>query len=123
MVSKVLKYILILLNVLGLIITTGCATGHCRGRKEPSTPKKVFVFKADESKQCDKKSGVSVEAMAAQLYKIKVYSQKKSKDGMMRMTVCGASTGQINVYEIAETDQELALSYGFKKLEQKEELK
>jgi hypothetical protein len=88
---------------LAVFVTIGCASGHCRGRKEDPN-KKVFIYKSDGSKQCAQASAISVEQMAAELKDIKIYSKEKRSDGRMHPMVCGGSTGKINVYEISESD-------------------
>ncbi|MBC7458424.1 MAG: hypothetical protein H7235_09110, partial [Bdellovibrionaceae bacterium] len=52
--------------------------------------------------------------MQKDLKDIVVFSASNQNDGMMRIQVCGADTGNHNVYEIAESDLEKAKSYGFK---------
>lgn len=79
---------------------------------EPIKPKTVFVAKSDESKQCDKTSGLSLFEMQ-ELMNFPVYSSAKKSDAMMHITLCGAETGIFNVYEIAETDLEKAKKLGF----------
>ena len=107
------KIILMTWMMIGAI---GCTTGHCRGRKLDPIPKKIFIFKSDQGKQCDKNSGVSVSDMANQLKDIKVYSQENRSDGKMHPMVCGASSGKVNVYQIDSTDLAKAKSYGFEQL-------
>jgi hypothetical protein len=100
----------------------GCASGHCRGRKINEVAlTTVKVFKADGAVQCKKNSGASVEQMGLMLEGIKVVSSEKKSDGKMRMAVCGASAGQINVYEIPAADVDKAKTLGFEVL--KEEIK
>jgi hypothetical protein len=45
---------------------------------------------------------------------IDVISSRKDSDGKMRMTVCGSSTGKINIYKINRKDEEKARQIGFK---------
>lgn len=78
-----------------------------------SKPKTVFVAKADQSKQCDAASGVSLSEMEKELAGITIYSTAKKPDGLMHITLCGSETGMFNVYEIAETDAQKAKSFGF----------
>jgi hypothetical protein len=102
-------FILLALLVAAL---TGCAQGYCYGKKDGSgkpvstidTNKRVFVYREDGSKQCDAQSGESLESMGAKLGDIKIYSKEKKNDGKMHMTMCGAPTGKVNVYEIDEKD-------------------
>jgi hypothetical protein len=52
--------------------------------------------------------------MQAQLGPMKVYSSGNRNDGMMRIQVCGAPTGNVNVYEIDRKDLAVAQKKGFK---------
>ena len=47
---------------------------------------------------------------------IEVFSRRKGYDGREGIAVCGAPTGQINIYEIASSDLSAALRLGFKQL-------
>ncbi len=75
---------------------------------------KVRVFKPDGSLQCGMGSKISLEAMEKELKGIKVLNRTNMNDGLMRIQVCGAATGQSNVYEINRSDLEKALKAGFK---------
>jgi hypothetical protein len=80
---------------------------------EAEKPTTIFVSKSDESKQCDAASGVSLSEMQTQLNEITVYSAVKKSDGLMHIALCGAETGNYNVYEIAAIDIEKATKIGF----------
>ena len=75
---------------------------------------KVKVYKADGSLQCGMGAKIALEAMEKDLKGIKVLSRSNINDGLMRIQVCGAPTGQSNVYEISRSDLEKALKAGFK---------
>ncbi|MCB0411947.1 MAG: hypothetical protein KDD22_05435, partial [Bdellovibrionales bacterium] len=129
-----LKGIVTFLMVLGV----GCASGHCRKVQNPQTEPapitsaddknslpddfsmkpasqdRVFVFKYDGSLQCNQGNPLTPQKMREELGQIKVYSMEKRHDGQMHIQVCGASTGEANVYEIAKADLEKALKKGFK---------
>lgn len=77
-----------------------------------------FVFKPDGTLQCDKSPGVSLHSMEQELRsaRIKVFSSRKGYDGREGIALCGAPTGQINVYEITSSDVPEALGLGFKQL-------
>lgn len=77
--------------------------------------KKIKIYKADGSIQCEQGTGVSVADMAKQLGDIKVYSSENKHDGLIRTQVCGNATGKCNVYEINEADFAKASTLGFKK--------
>jgi hypothetical protein len=51
--------------------------------------------------------------MQEQLTDIIVYSSSKKSDGLIHITLCGSTTGMLNVYEIAQTDLEKAKALGF----------
>lgn len=75
---------------------------------------KVRIFKPDGSLQCGMGSKIPLETMEKELKGIKVHSRTNMNDGLMRIQVCGAPTGQSNVYEINRSDLEKALKAGFK---------
>ena len=131
------------LLVVGLL-TAGCQNKPCReiqaekmaqkNEKNPAAPLsadakptvqsagagqlKVKVFKPDGTLQCGMGSKISLEAMEKELKGIKVFSKSNINDGLMRIQVCGAPTGQSNVYEINRSDLEKALKAGFKEWSQ-----
>jgi hypothetical protein len=109
-----LKYQYIFMLGAIAFLLSACAVGHCRGRK--LAQKKIFIYKPDGSKQCDKKTGISVDTMAEELGEIKVLSKENTTDGMMHFMLCESPTGKINVYEIFESDLEKAKTLGFKEL-------
>lgn len=76
----------------------------------------VKVYKQDGSLQCHSDTGFTLDEMAKQLNEIKILSKERKHDGKMRATVCGNHTGYINIYEVAASDLEQALKYGFKKI-------
>lgn len=75
----------------------------------------VFVYKYDGTLQCGMGKEVTLEEMENDLVLagIKLLSSRKSTDGFSHMTLCGASTGRINIYEIESTDYPKAASMGF----------
>lgn len=109
------------------LLLVSCASGPCKEPKAPAdrplTPAvapsqktaevKIKVAKSDGSKQCGAKQGLTPEAMESQLKGIKVYSREKKNDGLMRIQMCGADTGQHNVYEIDASQLEAAKKLGF----------
>lgn len=127
-----------------LFLTSACATGPCRylknedqkktgtppptgkpaagsdGPKATPTPAPtpvpvVQVYKYDGSLQCGLEKGLSPEDMEKELQGIKVLARAKKPDGLMHIQVCGQPTGQINIYDIFETDLPRAVELGFKK--------
>lgn len=82
--------------------------------QDGSKPKTVFVSKNDGSLQCGVGQNIPPEEMAKELGDIKVYSLANKHDGMMHIQVCGSSTGQVNIFEIAESDLKKAINKGFK---------
>lgn len=106
-----LKFLLFLVPATVLL---GCAAGYCRSAKTPV--QNVFVYKPDGSLQCGQGKAIDVEVMARELESVKIISSKKANDGLLRPTVCGAPTGQINVYEIPYHQLPKALKAGFKEL-------
>ncbi len=112
-----------------------CAEGHCRRIanlensqkiKQISAPgtagvttevelKRVLVYKDDGSLQCSKKKAKSPQEMAKELQpEVQVFSSSKRSDGLMHIQVCGQKTGQMNVFEILESDLAKAQKKSFK---------
>ena len=75
---------------------------------------KVKVYKPDGSLQCGMGAKISLDTMEKDLKGIKVFNRYNMNDGLMRIQVCGAPTGQSNVYEISRNDLDKALKAGFK---------
>lgn len=75
---------------------------------------RVKVYKADGSLQCGQGQVIPAAEMQKELKNIKVYSSANKNDGMMRIQVCGAPTGNSNVYEIDRKDLAAAIRMGFK---------
>ncbi|MBD3608917.1 MAG: hypothetical protein HUJ30_00015 [Gammaproteobacteria bacterium] len=76
----------------------------------------VKIYKYDGSRQCEPNTSIPLELMAQELTRvgINVHCSQKSTDGMMRIMMCGAATGSINIYQISETDLKKAVELGFK---------
>lgn len=123
-----MKYFLVLLS---LLFVTACSTTNCGNERRFNSAKneenakmtldkgalnmkKVKVAKADGTLQCSQGKLIPLVEMQKDLKDITVFSSLNQNDGMMRIQVCGAATGNHNVYEIAESDLEKAKSYGFK---------
>ncbi len=107
--------------VFGFLLSVGCAVpAHTENGKLGQKPETLFVGKTDGSKQCGMGDEISLEEMQAQLGSIRVYSAKKGSDGLIRVTLCGAPTGALNLYEINKSDLEAAKSMGFRLWESKE---
>ncbi len=75
---------------------------------------KVRVYKPDGSLQCGMGKRISLDTMEKELAGIKVFTRSNRNDGLMRIQVCGAPTGNANVYEIRREDLSKALEKGFK---------
>ncbi len=82
--------------------------------KPESKLNRVKVYKADGSLQCGQGKAIPAQEMQKDLKDIKVHSSATKNDGLMRIQVCGAPTGNANVYEIDHKDLEAALKLGFK---------
>ncbi len=127
-------------TLLALVLVSGCVTGHCREHREEAMKKaqagqleapgasapvsaptpslkpsdRVRVFKYDGSLQCNMGKAISVQEMQKELGKIAVHSAVNRPDGLMRIQMCGAPTGNANVYEIDRVSLEAAKKLGFK---------
>jgi hypothetical protein len=80
-------------------------------------PYLIRIYKADGSRQCEKKSGIPLDIMERELAGIVVKSRDKRNDGLMHVQVCGSPSGMINVYEINAEFLKQAEQRGFKRLE------
>ena len=110
-----------------LLVLTSCTLAPCRGPKEPVVPrtgenavgpqpegsKYVWVYRYDNSKQCETIPGVSLEEGQKDLGSIEVFASKKQYDGLMRIQACGAPTGKANTYKILRSDLPAAESSGY----------
>lgn len=75
----------------------------------------LLVFKYDGTLQCGMGEEVELEIMAKELEdnKVSIHNQYKSNDGKDHIKMCGASTGNINVYEIDSVSLPVAQKLGF----------
>lgn len=119
--------------VCGIIIAlAGCSTGNCRSKQiqaeqagpevqpkenkllpDPTVTERVRVFKANGSLQCSQGKSIDPATMAKELKDIPVYKSAMESDGKMRIQMCGAPTGNVNVFEIDKTNLDRALGFGF----------
>lgn len=74
----------------------------------------VKVYKSDGSIQCES-SGAPLEVMVLELSNagIDVICSQKGHDGLARIAVCGAPTGNLNIYRIQARNLKDAESLGF----------
>ena len=72
------------------------------------------VFKYDNTIQCEDQ-GIPLEVMQQELTtaNVNVVCAQKGNDGLVRITVCGTATGNINIYEIPKSQLEIAESLEF----------
>ena len=122
-----MKYFVVLLS---LLFVTACSTTNCGNERRFNSAKneenakmtldkgalnmkKVKVAKADGTLQCSQGKLIPLVEMQKELKNITVFSSLNQNDGMMRIQVCGAATGNHNVYEILESDLSKAQALGF----------
>lgn len=76
------------------------------------------IFKYDGTLQCSQGKEIPLETMAKELADkdIEVTNSRKGRDGLTHITVCGASTGILNVYTIGAESLAKAKVLGFKGL-------
>lgn len=110
----------------------GCSTGNCRSHQiakeqagaevqpkenkllpDPTVTERVRVYKANGSLQCGQGKRIDPTTMAKELKEIPVYKSSTENDGKLRIQMCGAPTGNVNVFEIDKTNLERALGFGF----------
>lgn len=75
----------------------------------------VHVYKLDGTRHCESGLEINLFTMEQELIStgIKVISRRKGFDGREGVALCGAQTGQINIYEISTSDLSVAISQGF----------
>jgi len=85
--------------------------------RKPTTPH-IKVFKSRGSLQCEG-NGTPPEIMQNELTRvgIDVFSRSCGKDGLIHLTVCVASDGRINIFEILQSKVDQAASLGFSSME------
>lgn len=98
-------------RLLALVVISGLA-GCDRETIESGT---VKVFRYDGSVECEQ-PGITLDEMMQELTDagIEVICAQKSHDGLARTAVCGAGTGNINVYVIPVAARQTALDIGFR---------
>lgn len=116
-----------------ILLAFGCTTGNCRSHKiqqeqeggamppknnkllpAPSASDRVRVYKADGTLQCAQGVRIDIKDMQKELKDIKVYKTFSENDGMLRIQMCGAPTGNSHIFEIDRDNLSKALSLGFK---------
>ena len=78
----------------------------------------ITVYKPDGTLQCGQGDEISLRDMAKDLRRagVGVLTSTKGHDGRFRTTMCGASTGNINIFEIRVDDYSKATELGFRQL-------
>ena len=72
------------------------------------------IYKYDGSRQCGQGKPLNLDEMAKELKGITILSQENKNDGMMRIQMCGAPTGNANIYVIYQKDLKKAFRKGFR---------
>lgn len=98
--------------------TGGAVANTTASETDVTTPVRVRVYKPDGSRQCEKRTGRTVDSMERELAGIPVHHREKRSDGLMHIQVCGSPTGMINLYEIDSSNLKKAEERGFKKWEE-----
>lgn len=80
------------------------------------------VYRYDGSLQCDRGKELSLSHMAEDLKAngIDIKASRKGRDRLARIAVCGASTGNLNIYTIAQDSLSRAQELGFRVLVSRE---
>ena len=78
----------------------------------------VYAYKLDGTKQCETDPEITLVTMEQDLISagVKVISRRRGFDGREGIALCGAPTGQINIYEISSSDLPVAIGQDFMKL-------
>ena len=105
------------------VLLSACANHPCRSVdtsrvSEANMPASqhdthIFIYKYDGSHQCGMGVPIPLEDMAKDLDGIPIFSKKSQNDGLMRIQVCGAQTGNAHVFEILDKDLDRAKKLGF----------
>ena len=82
------------------------------------TVSSVYVYKLAGTMQCETDPGIQLVTMEQDLISagVKVISRRKRFDGREGVALCGAPTGEINIYEITSSDLPVAIGQDFMKL-------
>lgn len=98
---------------LGLLLCSICLFTACEDNNDKEGT--VLVFKYQGSVQCAPDSGIAVEDMLLELTdaNINVHCSSEASDGNVIITLCGADTGVVNVYEIPISSITMAENLGF----------
>lgn len=94
-----------------VLITLFCVIG-CREQT-------VNIFLADGSLQCGTKQEsdlISEMQTTLNVNNIQIYNSYKSTDGLMQAQMCGAPTGNINIFTINKRDLNQATKLGFQRV-------
>lgn len=107
-----------------VLLGVGCGSTEClntkvaKGEKSeislPTAVERVKVYRPDGSLQCGQGETRSLDQDKKDLKNIRVFEAVNKNDGQMRIQVCGAPTGNSNIFEIAKIDLDAALKLGFK---------
>ena len=100
---------------LAVCLLTSLSLGACKDSSSGDGDGNIKVFKYSGSRQCEPDSGTPVDQMVLELTSagIDVLCAQTGNDGMAYPTVCGASTGEINIYLIRTVNLEDAENLGF----------
>lgn len=108
------------LILIGIIMLFACQNSNdsrvTTGDSDISISK---IYKSDGSIQCES-NGISLETMKQGLVSanITVHCSQKGNDGLVRASVCGNSTGKINIYLINTNDISKSNDLEFQSIEE-----
>ena len=115
------------------VVLASCTTGNCRSEQvkreqagpeaaipkenkllpDPSQVERISVFKPNGSLQCNQGKTIDKAVMEKSLKGIRVYKSSVENDGKLRIQMCGAPTGNVNIFEIDKVNLEMAITLGF----------
>lgn len=105
-----------------LFVSTGCTTEQVDKREwkvkaTTENEQKIWVMKADGSRQCEKKAVQPLSpkkaALDLQAAGIPVFASQAGQDGKMHSQRCGAPTGGTVELQISRGDLTKALAQGY----------
>ena len=108
--------------ILAMLALTGCTTEKAKPQNnwevtvKKESDNRVWIAKADGSKQCEGPSTLTPKAAAEELKKagVVVYNARAGNDGMMHITKCGSPTGKTVELEISELDLSRTKALGYR---------
>ena len=107
---------MLVMTLLAATSGTACAAAPPTATVKPDTPT-IDVYKGLGRKQCEP-GGETLDTLRAQLTRAGVTPSAAScgTDGLMRIAMCGAGTGDVGIFTVRKADAARAANIGFRPL-------